>query len=258
MKANPYSLRALRASRSATIPHVPLSRDQRIAARAKNAKGTAVPVVLRHETAERVISAVLKRIEWPRHGSPVTLSATDKADAKAAGMLACVQARFFEHGIMSLRVVKSIRNAIQGPDCLRLRRTWETLVESPADVAAEVGFATQDVVSPRLTPLQRGMAKEVMRALRAAASADPSRKALASFQSQRGFFLMVLGDITGRGGRGISPVTFRQRAKRFLEYLADGARALRKSDARQPDVAKDILEALAFSYSESLESETLA
>lgn len=245
MKAKPYSLRALRATRSATIPHVPLSRDQRIAARAKNAKGTAVPVPLRHETAERVISAVIKRIEWPRHGAPVSLSATDKADAMGAGMLACAQSNFFHHGIMSLRIVKGIRNAIQGPDCLRLRRKWETHLESVTELSALAGFATEyEDFKRRLTPSQKDMAKEIMTTLRAAFQADTGRKRVSNFRNQRGFFFVVLGELTGKTGRLMSQGAFREASRTFLDYLADGAKALRSRPFHGRDVAKEITAAL--------------
>lgn len=231
MKPNRYTLRALRAS-------APVS------PRGHRAKGGFIAPELRHETAERVIRAVIKRIEWPRHGAPVTLSATDKADAMGAGMLACVQANFFHHGMMGLRVIRAIRNAIQGPECLRMRRTWEGLTDSPADVAAQVGFMTEFEDTRRtLAQGQRDMAREIMRTLRAARGADKSRKADASFRSQRGFFLTVLGELTGKGARAMTPEAFRQRAKRFLDYLSDGAAALR-SHRTPPRLDLEILRAL--------------
>jgi hypothetical protein len=244
MKPQSYSLRALRASASVTVPRRKLSRVERVALREKNAKGSYVAPELRHESAERVISAVIRRIEWPRHGSPVTLSATDKADAMAAGMLACVQARFFDHGIMGIRILRAIRNAIQGPECLRMRRTWEGLTDSPADVAAQVGFITEFEETRRtLAQGQRDMAREIMRTLRAAFTADGGRQRIGNFRSQRGFFLTVLGELTGKGARAMTPEAFRQRARRFLDYLSDGAEALR-AKRTPPRLDLEILRAL--------------
>lgn len=256
MKANPYSLRALRASATVTNPRPAMNREARLALRAKNAGGGYVDPTLRHETAERVIRAVIKRIEWPRHGAPVTLSATDKADAMGAGMLACVRANFFHHGIMSLAIVKAIRNAIQGPECLRLRRKWEIAAENPAEVAAQVGFATEFepigerldpsgrwVATRRLSSAQKSMAKEIIRTLRAAHEADQSRQKAGNFKSQRAFFLTVLGELTGRGARAMSPQAFIDRRRRFLQYLADGAEALR-AKRTPPRLDLEILRAL--------------
>ena len=200
---------------------------------------------LRHETAERVIRAVVKRIEWPRYGAPLSLSATDKTDALGAGMLACVQAGFFHHGFMTLHVIRSIRNAIQGPACLRLRRNWESLTADPAQVAAEAGFLTEDeTVSRTLTQGQRDVAKEIMRTLRAARLRDKGRKSAANFASQRGFFFIILGEITERTPRSMAGDAFRQRTRRFLDYLASGAEALRAT-RRPPNLAAEIMTALA-------------
>lgn len=232
MKPQSYTLRALRASHSATRTQF-------------KARGGYVAPQLRHETAERVIRAVIRRIEWPRHGAPITLSYTDKADAMGAGMQACVQARFFDHGIMSLRVIRAIRNRIQGPECLRMRRTWEALTDSPADVAAQTGFMTEyEEAGPRLTLAQRDMAREIMRTLRAARSADASRKREAAFRSHRFFFFIVLGQLTERTTRAMTQDAFWKCAQRFRDYLADGAAHLRAH--REPvNLGEHIMDALA-------------
>ena len=231
MKTTPYTLRALRASASATRTL------------AKRKDGFVAPE-LRHETAERVIRAVIRRIEWPRHGAPLTLSATDKADATGAGMLACVQTGFFRHGLMSLRIVRAVRNAIQGPACLRLRRNWEGLTADPSQVAAEVGFITEEeTVSRALTQGQRDVAREIMRTLRAAREADAGRQREGNFRSQRSFFLTIMGEMTGRTPRCMSADAFYQRTRRFLEYLASGAAVLR-GRRTPPDLAREIMQAL--------------
>lgn len=232
MKPNSYTLRALRAS-------APVS------PRSHRAKGGFIAPELRHETAERIIRAVIKRIEWPRHGAPVALSKTDKADAMGAGMLACVQAGFFRHGIMGLRIIRAVRNAIQGPECLRMRRTWEGLTDDPAQVAAQAGFITEvEDVSRTLTQGQRDVAREIMRTLRAARQSDKGRKRDSSFRSQRGFFFVILGEMTGRTPRDMTPDNFRQRTHRFLDYLAQGASALR-GRRTPPNLAQEIMSALA-------------
>jgi len=199
----------------------------------------------RHETATRLVDFVIRRIEFPKYGEPFKLSATDKDDARAAGISACVQSGFFEHGLATAKVIKDIRNAINGRACLRLRATWEYGTDDAATVAAKVGFSTEyEEIGHRLTPAQRDMAKEIMRTLRATLAADPGRKAQAAFRGNRDFFLLVLGHLTGRTGRVMQSCTFDTRKSRFLDYLAKGAKLLR-ANRKPPNLAGEILASLA-------------
>ncbi len=198
----------------------------------------------RVKVADRLIQSVIRRIEFPKYGDAFPLSATDKADAQAAGFKACVETGFFEHGFATVNVFKGIRNAIQSRDCLRLRCHWEYATGNDY-LEKSLGMVATDTFEPRLTPYQRGAAKEVMRTLRAAMACDESRKAVSAFKSQRDFFLIVLGCITEKTPRGMNSGTFDTRKSRFLDYLAKGTKHLRTTRQAPPDLAGEIMQALA-------------
>lgn len=212
----------------------------------------------RLHVAERIIATVLRKIRFPRKGEPVFISETDEADATAAGFLALTEAGFFTDGKFSRDLYKAVRNAISGPECLRLRRNWEPTVSAmgedfqrvmaKAESASRViGFAAgSDSWNTRLRESHRDMAREIMRTLRAARESDQSRKRECNFQSHRGFFFILIGELnhSSKYGRELDQQAFRQRAKRFLDYLADGAKTLRAKPFHGRDVAKEITAAL--------------
>lgn len=206
----------------------------------------------RADVAEKVIRHTLRKIEARSNVKISGESAkTESArfsgkDARAAAMLALTETGFFHHGRMSLSTFREIRNQIQGKACFRLRCKWEESSDDITQAAASAGFMTEfEEVSHRLTLAQKSMAREIMRTLRASLACDQSRKAAASFKSQRDFFLLVLGCLTGRASRAMSAGSFDVRKSRFLDYLAKGAEHLRATRQPAPTLADEIMSALA-------------
>ncbi len=199
---------------------------------------------LRAETASRLVGFVIKRIELPRFGEPFPLSHTDKADATQAGILAVHESGFFRHGFAGIAVIRAIRNAIQGRQCLRLRCKSELISDKIEELADAAGFITEEeTVSNRLRKSQVESSREIMRTLRAARDCDTSRKAAASFKSQRGMFLLTLGILTGKTPREISTGAFDTRKSRILDYLAIGAESLR-ANRKPANLGAEIMQAL--------------
>lgn len=193
-----------------------------------------IPEEERVAVAERLCRHRIRRIEFPKDGDPVTLSETDKVDAMAAGMLACVQFGFFETGKTeginakgkAVYLRKAIRSAMEGKACLR-RDCFREYSATPLDLektAKQVGFVTQDRFHGALTLEQRDAAREIMKDLRAARSIDGSRKSAQAFRSHRKFFLETLGILTGTTSRARSGKAFSESARRFQDYLATGRR----------------------------------
>jgi hypothetical protein len=199
--------------------------------------GKKIPVIRNEETgrmeaANRMISLIIRRIEFPKKGFQFVFSPTDREDARAAGMLACVEFGFFDHGNGGIALLKKIRSAIQGRDCLRLRCTWETGTATPEKVAESVGFVTsEEIVGARLKPRQVKRARAIMQTLRHALASDGSRKARQNFRSNRDFFLITLSLLTGKSPRSMSANNFSKRKTIFLDYLEKGE----KSAPRPPE-----------------------
>lgn len=210
----------------------------------------------RMATAEKLCRYRIRRIEWPKFGDPVTLSETDKSDAMQAGLMACVETGFFEHGIVTREVTKSIRRAMESRDCLRRDCIRETGTSTPELVAAAVGYATEyEEHGPRLTKDQRNMIREMMRDLRAAKRIDTSRKSESAFRSHRNFLLETLGQLTGRTPRQRTAGSFAVRAHRFSDYLKTGWRENHKA----PRVAtREEKKTLRADWMENLASSFLA
>jgi len=216
--------------------------------------------------AQKFVGFILRRVEFPRHGEPFPLSPTDRADATQAGLLACLESGFFRNGVtratlrakdgelkITYPVLKAVRNAIQGKACLRMRCQRETLTEKIAEIAAEIGFATEyEVFASRLTVSQVDAAREIMRTLRAAKKVDAGRKAKKSFEIQRDFFLLQVDCMTGKihlpdsktgKSKTVSASGFRDRKAVFIDYLAQGEKFLRAT--RKPaNLGEEIMQAL--------------
>lgn len=215
------------------------------------------PPALRLETARKLVSQVIRRIEYPKYGTPCRLTGCrrSRADAEATGLSVCAEFGFFEHGRTRLGesahakvLQKEIRNAIQGRTCLRLRCDWEICFSDAGEVLEENGYDAPDEEAARLAPALRDICREVMRTLRASLDyqlADNRRKARASFRSQRSFFLLVMGHLTGRGTRTMTAGTFDTRKSRFTAYLAIGFRAIEETGGTRPGLAAEITQALA-------------
>ena len=223
-------------------------------AKPKQRKDKWIDPALRVETAEKITRYVIRRIEFPRHGEPFPLSPTDRNDALQAGLTACVESGFFRHGIASLKVLKSIRNSIQGKACLRMRCMREKPCDDMETLADEIGFApSEEIFTSRLRKSQVDMTREVFRVLRASRDADKTRKKPAKFKFHRDFFLLVLGFLTGKNPRVCTPNTFDKRAERFKTYLARGADFLRQT--RKPaNLAKEIMLALEMRGKSAMQS----
>ncbi len=194
--------------------------------------------------AERLTKAAIRRIEFPKRGEPFFLSLADRDDALAAGMMACVEAGFFEHGRVSHTLHRTIRNAIRGRHCLRQQCQREQLADDLETVAAAVGFVTEDeLVTRRLSAAQRDAARQVLADLRRARDLDTSRKRESNFRSHRGFFLEVLAHLTGRSGRIRTPNAACQRSRRFADYIGTAWRDARANPI-SAGVPGEILRAL--------------
>jgi hypothetical protein len=198
--------------------------------------GKEIPVIRSEETARmeaanRMISLVIRRIEFPKKGFQFVFSPTDRDDARAAGMLACVEFGFFDHGKAGIDLLRKIRSAIQGPDCLRLRRTWEKSTATPEKVAEEQGFSISYDMKSRicLKRAQIERLRRIMAILRCARDSDKSRKATANFKSNREFLLITLSLITEKLPRSMSANNFSKRKTIFLDYLAKGETLLSQS-----------------------------
>lgn len=205
----------------------------------------------RHATAERLCKHRIRRIEFPKYGEPFPLSETDKADCLAAGMMACVEANFFEHGFVTEKLRKDIRNAMESRDCLRRNCRWETALDDPEKAAEAAGFLCDfEAVSPRLTIQQRDAARAIMADLRLARDISDSRKKQAAFITQRDFFLETLGQLTTRTPRSRTAKNFSHRAALFIKYLKS---AWQESARRRPAETRaripgDILACLEASF----------
>lgn len=199
--------------------------------------------------ALRVTRYVIKRLEFPKYGDPVTISATDRMDCEAAGMAAITESGFFDHGngIITEEHFKAVRNAIAGKAGLRLRCRWEIQEDDGNSLLSMAErFSLSAYQGKRKNPSRNNTksARAIMRVLRAAQTADKGRKSLCNFKSQRDFFLSCLAISNGNGSRAMSPDTFRKRKERFLDYLAQGAQELKKPSL-SPEVSNSIISALA-------------
>ena len=245
-------------------PATPAEREKCLALKAaaklkkpKTRKDKFVALELRGEVAEKLVGFVLRRIQFPRHGEPFFLSPTDKADSTQAGLLACVESGFFRHGIAGLPVIRAIRNAVQGRDCLRMRCQRESGTADIAQVAAEVGHSTEfETYGPRLTRPQVEISREMMRVLRASHACDTGKKRKASFSIQRDFFLLIMDSLTGKThhadssgklSRVCNPMAFAKRKAVFTAYLARGDDSLRAT--RKPaNLGAEIMAAIALRH----------
>lgn len=250
MKTNPDTHSKSRpltgAERKAALDKRAKARQRaRRAARHERADGWTEPEQ-RMDVAERVAAHLIKRVELPKYGEPVALTKTDRDEARSAVMLALTSGGFFEHGHLTPRLFRDARNAINARDCLRLQRGRgrEILSDDIAATAAAAGWTTEcEEITPQLTADQRDTARVICRTLRAARDADTSRKASARYRSNREFFLLTLGILTERTPRALARGAFDTRKSRFLDYLAEGARALRVEPVKH-DAAREILRAL--------------
>lgn len=248
MKSNPDTTTAAplrgKARKAALAARAKQRQREKRMARHERLDGWTEPEK-RMDTAERIAAYLTKRVEFPKYGEPRKLTKTDRDEARACVFLALVQGRFFEHGMISFRLLRACRNALNSAQGLRLQRRRETLSDDIAATAAEAGFVTEyEETGPRLTRDQRDTARVIMRTLRASREADASRKANQNFRSNREFFMLTLGILTGRTPRAMSGGAFRTRKGRFLDYLAQGAAALRSAPIATNDAARDILRAL--------------
>jgi len=179
----------------------------------------------RMTVAEKLCKYRIRRIELPKFGAPVSLSLADKDDALQAGLMACVETGFFEHGLVTRDVTKAIRRAMESRDCLRRDCIREIGTSSPELVAAAVGFTTEEeTISHRLTNGQKEAFRALMADLRTARKIDASRKADSAFRGHRDFLLETLGHLTGRTARSRSGNSFAKRAQRFTDYVKTGWR----------------------------------
>lgn len=223
-----------------------------LVAKLENRRISRLPAI-----AERLTKYVIRRLENPKYGDPpAPFSATDKADALAAGIAACASAGFFESGEVSHELFRKIRNAIAGRDCLRMRCKSEVTSEDFQEIASQctaLAFASDATASDSLNDVRRLVSKEqtlkgreVMRCLRAAKANDKSRKREASFKSNRDFFLLTLANMTGKGkAREIGAGAFDTRKSRFLDYLASGSAAIRAKREIPLKLGAEIMQALA-------------
>jgi hypothetical protein len=183
------------------------------------------PLEERLETAEKMTAYCIKRVQYRKQGGTFLLSETDKDDARAAGLHACVKFGFFEHG-KTEGLFKAIMRGIRGRDCLDLGRKKGKLrlsnqIEKVSD-SQEIFAPDIENVKNRLRKSQVKKIRETMRVLRDSRTADTSRKAISNFKIQRDFFLLTLSLITGKMPRTATPNAYEKRKAVFVEYMKRG------------------------------------
>jgi len=186
------------------------------------------PIKERLETAEKMVSYCIKRVQYRKQGAVFLLSKDDENDAKGAGMHACVAFGFFDHG-KTEGLFKAIMRGIRGRDCLDLGRKKGKLrlsnqIETLSD-SQEI-FAPFENTKNRLRHSQIKKIREIMEALRQSRTLDLSRKSASNFKIAREFLFLNLSLITGKFPRTATPNAYDKRSAIFSSYLKRGMQAM--------------------------------
>lgn len=188
-------------------------------------------------TAQALIHKVIRTLK----SNGLTLSETDMDDAIQAGMLGLLKTSFFESGIVTKHSFRAISREIEGRDCLRLNARWEIPTEFSTLEAIGV-FHEYEKGKPRISSATRAALRACMAALRAALQIDTSRQRKDNFKRNRNFLCLCLSATTNRGqAKQLNPSTFCERKKRFVQYLAKGAKALHSKRSKHHTLTGEIL-----------------
>lgn len=220
-----------------TVKNPAFNPASRVIARKQRLRSYARPVTEdeKMDTAQAIIAKVMRTLE----SNGLTLSATDKDDARQAGFLALVKIGYFESGIVNADTFRAISREIESRACLRLNATWEIATEFQTLEA--IGVFHEYENTDKLTRGTRDAMKACFQALRMARDVSESRKASSEFKGHKSFLIACISTATGKGNvPPLNPATFRKRKTRFIKYLASGAKALHESKATSFDFASDI------------------